>query len=46
MWRRWVLVTGDKLVRRERLGIVVIGVWVHLNNIENFKSDSDTRTFQ
>lgn len=34
-WKRWQVVIGNKLLRTERLRIVLLGVWLHLGNTES-----------
>lgn len=33
-WRSWRITTGNIWMRIERLGVVVLGVWLHLNDTE------------
>lgn len=38
----WWVVTGNKQLRIERLGMAALGVWLHLTNIEIFTLDALT----
>lgn len=37
IWGRWWVATGDKLFRLEQLGVIALGMWLHLINVENSK---------